>query len=135
MCASLAVTAQLGDRSRLLVDQADTYELRYNAGCNHASVGDWETAERVLGEAERAAKQFLEEDEAGEDEILEETGEYSGMGTNHLIFCSIMSNPVQIQCKHLCRDYPSSTWLRTAATRPGQRSPDYLQCGAAQQAE
>jgi len=69
-----AVTAQLGDRSRLLVDQADTYELRYNAGCNHASVGDWETAERVLGEAERAAKQFLEEDEAGEDEILEETG-------------------------------------------------------------
>ena len=88
MCASLAVTAQLGDRARLLVDQTDTYELRYNAGCNHASVGDWETAERVLGEAERAAKQFLEEDEAGEDEILEETGEYRGMGvgSSHLIF-------------------------------------------------
>jgi len=69
-----AVTAQLGDRNKMLVDETDTFEQRYNAGCNYAMVGDYEEAEKVLVQAEKAARSFLEEDEAGEDEILEETG-------------------------------------------------------------
>ena len=43
-------------------------------GCNYASVEDWEAAEAALKNAENAAKTFLQEDEAGEDEIEEETG-------------------------------------------------------------
>merc|ERR1740128_794114 len=69
-----AVTAQLGDKHKMLVDEADTFEQRYNAGCNYAMVGDYEKAEKVLVKAEKDARSFLEEDEAGEDEILEETG-------------------------------------------------------------
>jgi len=69
-----AVTAQLGDKAKMVVDEMDTYEQRYNAGCNYASVGDYEKAEKVLVQAEKAARNFLEEDEAGEDEIQEETG-------------------------------------------------------------
>ena len=69
-----AVTAQLGDRSKMVVDETDTFEQRYNAGCNYASVGDYDKAEKVLVQAEKAARNFLQEDEAGEDEILEETG-------------------------------------------------------------
>merc|ERR1719410_363763 len=69
-----AVTAQLGDKSKMVVDETDTFEQRYNAGCNYASVGDFEEAEKVLVQAEKAARSFLEEDEAGEEEILEETG-------------------------------------------------------------
>jgi len=69
-----AVTAQLGDKSKMLVDEKDTFEQRYNAGCNYAMVGDYEKAEKVLVQAEKSARKFLEEDEAGEDEILEETG-------------------------------------------------------------
>jgi len=69
-----AVTAQLGDKNKMLVDEADTFEQRYNAGCNYAMVGDYEKAEKVLVKAEKDARSFLEEDEAGEDEILEETG-------------------------------------------------------------
>ena len=69
-----AVTAQLGDQARMLVDETDTFEQRYNAGCNYAMVGEYEKAEKVLVQAEKAARNFLEEDEAGEDEILEETG-------------------------------------------------------------
>eukprot|EP00092_Neocalanus_flemingeri_P002840 GFUD01003038.1.p1 GENE.GFUD01003038.1~~GFUD01003038.1.p1 ORF type:complete len:670 (+),score=255.64 GFUD01003038.1:44-2053(+) len=69
-----AVTAQLGDKAKMVVDETDTFEQRYNAGCNYASVGDYEKAEKVLVQAEKAARNFLEEDEAGEDEILEETG-------------------------------------------------------------
>ena len=38
------------------------------------SVGDWGRAEKCLQKAEQVARQFLEEDEAGEDEIEEETG-------------------------------------------------------------
>jgi len=69
-----AVTAQLADKAKMVVDETDTFEQRYNAGCNYASVGDYEKAEKVLVQAEKAARNFLEEDEAGEDEILEETG-------------------------------------------------------------
>jgi len=69
-----AVTAQLGDKNKMVVDETDTFEQRYNAGCNYASVGDYEKAEKVLVQAEKAARNFLEEDEAGEDEIQEETG-------------------------------------------------------------
>jgi len=69
-----AVTAQLGDRAKMVVDETDTFEQRYNAGCNYASVGDYDKAEKVLVQAEKAARNFLQEDEAGEDEILEETG-------------------------------------------------------------
>jgi len=69
-----AVTAQLGDKAKMVVDEMDTFEQRYNAGCNYASVGDYEKAEKVLVQAEKAARNFLEEDEAGEDEIQEETG-------------------------------------------------------------
>merc|ERR1719244_803431 len=47
-----AVTAQLADKSKMVVDKA----------------------EKILIQAEKAARSFLEEDEAGEDEILEETG-------------------------------------------------------------
>ena len=38
------------------------------------SVGDWDRAEKCLQSAEKAAVQFLTEDEAGEEEIEEETG-------------------------------------------------------------
>merc|ERR1719244_1304180 len=69
-----AVTAQLADKSKMVVDEADTFEQRYNAGCNYASVGEFAKAEKILIQAEKAARSFLEEDEAGEDEILEETG-------------------------------------------------------------
>jgi len=70
-----AVTAQLGDIDRIIVpDDCETYEQRYNVGCNYASVEDWEAAEAALKNAENAAKTFLQEDEAGEDEIEEETG-------------------------------------------------------------
>lgn len=69
-----AVTAQLADKAKMVVDETDTFEQRYNAGCNYASVGDYDKAEKVLVQAEKAARKFLEEDEAGEDEILEETG-------------------------------------------------------------
>jgi len=69
-----AVTAQLADKSKMVVDEADTFEQRYNAGCNYASVGEFSKAEKILIQAEKAARSFLEEDEAGEEEILEETG-------------------------------------------------------------
>merc|ERR1719336_3435677 len=69
-----AVTAQLGDEKKIITDESDTYEQRYNAGCNYASVGDWGRAEKCLQKAEQVARQFLEEDEAGEEEIEEETG-------------------------------------------------------------
>jgi len=69
-----AVTAQLADKSKMVVDEADTFEQRYNAGCNYASVGEFSKAEKILVQAEKAARSFLEEDEAGEEEILEETG-------------------------------------------------------------
>ena len=60
---------------RIIVpDDCETYEQRYNVGCNYASVEDWEAAEAALKTAENAAKTFLQEDEAGEDEIEEETG-------------------------------------------------------------
>ena len=38
------------------------------------SVGGWGRAEKCLQKAEQVARQFLEEDEAGEEEIEEETG-------------------------------------------------------------
>merc|ERR550539_1623856 len=69
-----AVTAQLGDEKKILTEETDTFEQRYNAGCNYASVGDWGRAEKCLQKAEQVARQFLEEDEAGEEEIEEETG-------------------------------------------------------------
>ena len=69
-----AVTAQLGDEKKIITDETDTFEQRYNAGCNYASVGEWDKAEKCLLKAEQVARQFLEEDEAGEEEIEEETG-------------------------------------------------------------
>ena len=30
------MTAQLGDEKKIIVDETDTYEQRYNAGCNYA---------------------------------------------------------------------------------------------------
>jgi len=69
-----AVTAQLGDEKKIIVDETDTYEQRYNAGCNYASVGDWDQAETCLNKAEQVARKFLQEDEAGEEEIEEEIG-------------------------------------------------------------
>ena len=63
------MTAQLGDEKKIIVDETDTYEQRYNAGCNYASVGEWDKAEKCLLKAEQVARQFLEEDEAGEEEI------------------------------------------------------------------
>lgn len=69
-----AVTANLGDRSKIVVDCTDTFEQRYNAGCNYAAVGDLKKAESVLKKAEEVAKTFLAEDDAGDDEIDEETG-------------------------------------------------------------
>jgi len=67
-----AVTANLGDKTRMIVDCKDTFEQRYNAGCNHASVGDWTKAETVLKKAEEVARKFLTEE--GEEDIEEETG-------------------------------------------------------------
>merc|ERR1719244_707417 len=69
-----AVTAQLADKSKMVVDEADTFEQRYNAGCNYASVGEFAKAEKILIQAEKAARTFLAEDDAGDDEIEEETG-------------------------------------------------------------
>ena len=70
-----AVTAQLGDETRIMTDtDCETYEQRYNLACNHASVGDWSRAEQELVKAESVAREYLEEDEAGEEEIQEETG-------------------------------------------------------------
>jgi len=69
-----AVTANLGDKSKIVVDCKDTFEQQYNAGCNHAAVGDFKKAETVLRKAEQAARSFLLEDEAAEEEIEEETG-------------------------------------------------------------
>jgi len=69
-----AVTAQLGDEKKIITKETETYEQKYNAGCNYASVGDWDRAEKCLQSAEKAAVQFLTEDEAGEEEIEEETG-------------------------------------------------------------
>ena len=55
-----AVTAQLADKAKMVVDETNTFEQRYNAGCNYASVGDYEKAEKVLVQAEKAARNFLE---------------------------------------------------------------------------
>ena len=53
----------------------DSYEQRYNTGCNLAAVGDYVGSENALKGAVEAAKSYLqEEEEAGEDEIEEETG-------------------------------------------------------------
>lgn len=45
---------------------------RYNAGCNHAAVGELGKAEAALKKAEEVAKKFLQEE--GEEDIEEETG-------------------------------------------------------------
>ena len=60
--------------SAMTMDTRESYEQTYNTGCNYASVGDWGRAEKCLLKAEQVARQFLEEDEAGEEEIEEETG-------------------------------------------------------------
>jgi len=67
-----AVTANLGDKSRVITDCKDTFEQRYNAGCNLAAVGDLVKAETVLKKAEETARKFLVEE--GEEDIEEETG-------------------------------------------------------------
>jgi len=69
-----AVTAHLGDASKMLVDCNETFEQQYNAGCNYAAVGDLVKAEAVLTEAKQAAETFLGDEEASQEEILEETG-------------------------------------------------------------
>lgn len=67
-----AVSAQLGDRPRLVVDCQDTFEQRYNAACNLAAVGELGKAEAALRKAEEVAKAFLKEE--GEEDVEEETG-------------------------------------------------------------
>ena len=37
-------------------------------------MGDWDQAETCLNKAEQVARKFLQEDEAGEEEIEEEIG-------------------------------------------------------------
>merc|ERR1740129_1706832 len=69
-----AVTANMDDKSKMVVDKKDTYELRYNAGCNYAAAGDFKQAETALKAAEDTAKTFLAEDGSTEEEIEEETG-------------------------------------------------------------
>ena len=59
-------------QTKLVVDEADTYEQRYNAGCNYAAVQEWKQAEAALTKAEEVAKEFLAGD--AEEEIEEETG-------------------------------------------------------------
>jgi len=67
-----AVTANMADKSKMVVDCKDTFEQRYNAGCNHAAVGELGKAETALKKAEEVAKKFLQEE--GEEDIEEETG-------------------------------------------------------------
>merc|ERR1719187_3231931 len=70
-----AVTANIADKSLFVGEQQDSYEQRYNTGCNLAAVGDYVGSENALKGAVEAAKSYLaEEEEAGEDEIEEETG-------------------------------------------------------------
>ena len=65
-----AVTAQLGDSARTM-DTRESYEQTYNTGCNYASVGDWAAAEEALTSAEKAAREYWEDEE---DEVEEEVG-------------------------------------------------------------
>ena len=65
-----AVTAQLGDSARTM-DTRESYEQTYNTGCNYASVGDWAAAEEALASAEKAAREYWEDEE---DEVEEEVG-------------------------------------------------------------
>lgn len=67
-----AVSAQLGDRPRLVLDCQDTFEQRYNAACNLAAVGELGKAEAALRKAEEVAKAFLKEE--GDEDVEEETG-------------------------------------------------------------
>jgi len=67
-----AVTANLADKSRMVTDCKDTFEQKYNAGCNLAAVGELAKAESVLKEADKDARRFLEEE--GEEDVDEETG-------------------------------------------------------------
>merc|ERR1719187_832075 len=70
-----AVTANIADKSLFVGEQQDSYEQRYNTGCNLAAVGDYVGSENALKGAVEAAKSYLaEEEEAGEDEIEEEIG-------------------------------------------------------------
>lgn len=69
-----AVTANMEDKTKMAVDKQDTYELRYNAGCNYAAAEDYKQAEVALKAAEETAKAFLAEDGSTEEEIEEETG-------------------------------------------------------------
>ena len=62
-----AVTANMADKSKMVVDCKDTFEQRYNAGCNHAAVGELGKAEAALKKAEEVAKKFLQEE--GEENI------------------------------------------------------------------
>lgn len=67
-----AVTANLADKGRMVTDCKDTFEQKYNAGCNLAAVGELARAETVLKEAEKDARRFLMEE--GEEDVEEETG-------------------------------------------------------------
>ena len=65
-----AVTAQLGDSARTM-DTRESYEQTYNAGCNYDCVGNWVAAEEALTSAEKAAREYWEDEE---DEVEEEVG-------------------------------------------------------------
>jgi len=69
-----AVAAQLGDEGNIVTDDLETYELRYNAGCGLAAIGDYEEAETELKEAEKVAREFLEEEGEAAEDIEDEVG-------------------------------------------------------------
>jgi len=69
-----AVAAQIGDSSNIVTDELDTYELRYNAGCGLAAVGQLEAAEEELVASEAQAREFLAEEGESAEDIDEEIG-------------------------------------------------------------
>lgn len=71
-----AVTANLtidGSEREIPEFREDTYELTYNKGCALAGKGKYAEAEKKLRASEKMCREFLEEDGATEEDILEES--------------------------------------------------------------
>ncbi|XP_058823850.1 signal recognition particle subunit SRP72 [Topomyia yanbarensis] len=70
-----AVVANLcveGTKKELPTLREDTYELTYNAGCALAGNQQFPEAEKKLRASEKMCREFLEEDGATEDDIMDE---------------------------------------------------------------